>query len=379
MFFGRGKFSFFALGLLTAFLIGCFPVVIPEVTETTWTIDSETIEPIVSGQPIPKRIRWLKGDKINVTFKEDLCMCNGIRNLNLSVSEVNTNGLQGYRFLSGRIGMYGNWYWNSSVGDLNWYWNSSVEDFEKTCAPFIDASNAIKDARRLSKRGDYYFLDSFELSWEAERVLGPLECDPVRSLTLAEKARELAIEEGAKILGFDISGDYGSEISGNHPVITMLRELSNGPNPKIVIRQDGKIITGTDSSGRGVLAGVRPDNRFRTDVKFEFKFSYPQTIAGEIEGEWVLNDETSELEGTWHDPVSKASGKWVLYRFDHIEKAKKLKSMARQMEKFISHQSAVEIKWDAIEKIVVPTKDWDWHACIIGPPGTIGICIPEED
>ena len=180
-------------------------MLIPVVTDTTWIIDSETIEPIVRGQSIPREIQKLKGDKVSITFKEDLCICNGNRNLKLSVSEINTTGLQGFEFLSGRIGMYG-----------NWYWNSSVENLQKTCATFSDASNAINDARRLSKRGDYYFPDSFELIWEAERALGPLECDPVQSMVLAEKAKEIAIEEGAKILDFDISGNYGSEISGDH-------------------------------------------------------------------------------------------------------------------------------------------------------------------
>ena len=118
--------------------------------------------------------------------------------------------------------------------------------------------------------------------WEARAALGPLECDPVRAKTLADKAKQLARNEGAKALGFDITGTYDSEFTGKHPIITRQYALSDQNNPQLVIRQDGQKITGVDGSGTAIFEGTRIEN------VIEFKFSDPQTSNKELEGEWSV-------------------------------------------------------------------------------------------
>jgi hypothetical protein len=117
------------------------------------------------------------------------------------------------------------------------------------CSSFAEAEEAIANAESSSENYEDFYLDGFNLIWEARIALEPQECDPVKAKVLADKASQLAQTEGTKALGFDITGIYNSAFTGDHPIVARHYTLSDQHKPQMVIRQDGQKITGVDGSG----------------------------------------------------------------------------------------------------------------------------------
>jgi len=161
-------------------LYGCYLPVGFE--EDNWIIPSDSIDSIVKGQPIPKRILNLKGSEVSIFFNSDVCPCSKRRMLQLKVSEVSSKSLTGYERSS-----------------YDYFAN-----FPRICKNYAEARTTIDQAFSLAGKSStyqsryYYHRPSFELIWDAVRVADPPECDIEQGKFLAEAALQLARESGAK-------------------------------------------------------------------------------------------------------------------------------------------------------------------------------------
>lgn len=119
--------------------------------------------------------------------------------------------------------------------------------------------------------------------------------------TASLNTQSVAVDEGQNI---DISGVYASEIteSGGRPNFT-----SKQRRMRITLEQNGKTITGTDSSRKIKINGTRNGN------KIEFYI-----IRGnQIDGVWEINADATKLEGKWStDGGGGGSGNWNLTRIE---------------------------------------------------------------
>lgn len=199
--------------------------------------------------------------------------------------------------------------------------------------------------------------------WEARAALEPLVCDPVKAKTLADKANRLARNEGAKALGFDITGTYDSEFTGEHPIVARHYTSIGQHKPQMVISQDGQKITGVDGSGTAILVGTRIENVIK------YKFSYPQTFNRELEGEWVVGYDGLNVSGTWRDPVSNASGEWNLTKIQQENRIESLTNKEKHLQEFFSQRAAIKINYGVIDHITIREKHNEL-AC--GAPYSLG-------
>jgi hypothetical protein len=346
------KISFF-ISICVLSINGCvFPA--PKDTdayETAWYIDSDSIDAIVRDQIVPGKIRQIKGKTIDISFKNDICPCVGKIELSMRVSEVNSRGVKGYEKHSYHSRYFGEWI-------------DPVVDSEQ-CKTFAIASDIIIGAEDSSIMGPNFFLPSYNLIWEAQRALGPPECDSIRAKILAEKAKQIAEDEGAKALGYDITGTWVFEITSNHPDFFYKTEQRNR---NLKIDERGNQIMATDSSGEAILEGQRiEDSAYRSTIKF--KFSSPLYSKNQLEGEWTVID-GSTIEGSWNDPMSTASGKWNLWKTEQKVKAvKRVENLEKHLRKWLSRKQPLEIKWEEIDEIDASTYDIDidWMGCWVIP------------
>ena len=365
----------FGLLAIASILAGCappLPVVYPEdISDTTWLIDAEQIQKIRIGQYLPARVKTIKGKTIEIDFRNEVCSCSKKRKLTVSVLEVGIPGLKGMEVSSG-----------VDVGGVRraFYDLPNEGDYDTQCKSFVVAEESIGEAVKLSdnrysyytdESGGYFFLDSYKLIWEAERAIGPLECDPVRSKILSDKAKDLALGEGARSLGFDISGTYEASIVGidDHPAIAMLFEKSEDSGPVFVIEQIDSRITGSDGSGTAVLEGTRmrdPSSSFSNREIVRFRFFFPESPANQITGEWKIEADGLNFVGTWNEYGSDISHKWDMLRTDLRQEALPIKRKEKYTQKFLAQKAPVHIDWKAIEEIRVWTKDIDWEFCVVG-------------
>ena len=315
-------------------------------------ISPELMNSIVSDQTIPVSERFIPYDirniegssDVKVTFKDDFCACSKQRELRMSVSLVSKTGLSGHQNTTG-FGKY----------------RPDNDEYGDVCSSFVVAFEAITDAIYISLNRTYFYLDSFNLIWEARAALEPLECDPVKAKILANKAKLLARTVGAKALGFDITGTYDSEFTGEHPIVARHYTLRDQHKPQLVIRQDGQKITGVDGSGTAVLVGTRIENVIK------FKFSYPQDFNKELEGEWLVGYDGLNVSGTWRDPVSNASGEWKLMKIQQENKIERWSNKGDHLREFLSRRAPIEIDYEVIDQITVREdhRDWDLE-CGVG-------------
>jgi hypothetical protein len=158
---------------------GCIPVPLPDdigTRHTYTTLDLSAIESNVKDQSVTDKLRRIEGRVIDAYLRDNVCPCSRARVVKMKVSEVDNKKLHGYK--------------RPGTG-----WTPDYEsDPSVSCESFISAKTARSEAERLSKRGSLYFLPSLQLIFESERALSPLECDPIRAKTLADKAIQLAEE-----------------------------------------------------------------------------------------------------------------------------------------------------------------------------------------
>jgi hypothetical protein len=340
------KISFF-ISICVLLINGCvFMAPVPkDINETAWFIDSDSIDAIVRDQSVPGRISRIKGKTIDISFKNDICPCVGKIELSMRVSEVNSRGVKGYEKHSYHSRYFGEWI-------------APVVDSEQ-CKTFAIASDIIIGAEDSSIMGPNFFLPSYNSIWEAQRALGRPECDSIGAIILAEKAKQIAEDEGAKALGYNVTGTWVSEITSNHPDFFNKKEQRN---LKLKIDERGNQITATDSSGEVILDAYRiEDSPYKREIKF--KFSFPPVLVNQLEGEWkVVNGST--IEGSWNDPMSTASGKWNLWKTEQNVKAvKRVENLVKHLQKWLSRKQPLEIKWEEIDEIDAWTNDIDWGAC----------------
>jgi hypothetical protein len=358
----------FFISLCVLSINGCFFVVpVPsgkmsdtKIDDAKWFVSSESIENIVRDQNVPGKIRRIKGETIDIIFKDDFCACSGKGQLRMSVSEVDTRGVKGNEELFGPTLREGISYLVDN------------DEYQKICKPFVAAQKAIFGAIPSSGNGQYYYTESYELIWEAERALRPTECDPVRARILAEKAKQIAEDEGAKALGYDITGTWVSEITSNHPDYFNKKEQRN---LKLKIDERGNQITATDSSGEATLEAYRIEG-FQYPTSVKFKFSSPLVSINQFEGEWEVID-GSTIEGSWNDPITSAFGKWNLRKIGRKIRTENLRKYSpKHLQKWLSQKPPIEIKWKEIDEIDVwelEEGDVDWKGCWVSPLG--GDCI----
>jgi hypothetical protein len=358
------KISFF-ISICVLSINGCIiaPVPVGKVSDTKiydakWFVNSESIENIVREQSVPGRIRQIKGETIGIFFKEDVCPCVENIELRMKVSEVNARGIKGYEKHSFNSLYYGAW--------LHLVVDSAL------CETFATANETIIGAEKSSRNSPNFFPPSYNLIWEAQRALGPPECDSIRAKILAEKAKQIAEDEGANPLGFDITGTWISEITSNHPDYFNKKEQRN---LKLKIDERGNQITATDSSGEATLEAYRIEG-FQYPTSVKFKFSFPLLSINQLEGEWEVID-GSTIEGSWNDPITSAFGKWNLRKMGRNIKAEKLRKYSpKHLQKWLSQKPPIEIKWKEIDEIDVwelEEGDVDWKGCWVSPLG--GDCI----
>jgi len=184
----------------------------------------------------------------------------------MEVSEVNSRAVKGYEKYSAHTDYF--------------KWDNPVVD-SALCKTFASTMEVLFEVEDSSYGPQVIFLPSLELVWEARRALGPLECDIIRAKILAKKAKQIAEDEGAKALGYDITGIWVSKITSNHPDFFSKEEQRN---LELNIDERGNQITATDSSGESALEAYRiEDSVYRNEIKF--KFSSPLIPTNHLEGE----------------------------------------------------------------------------------------------
>jgi len=311
-----------------------------KINDSKWFITSESIENIVRDQFVPVKVRQIKGETIVIFLKEDVCPCVEYIELRMKVSEVNSRGIKGYeKHFSSRY----------------------IVDSEQ-CKTFATANDIIIEAEKSSRNWPNFFPPSYNLIWEAQRALGPPECDSIRAKILAEKAKQLAEDEGAKPLGYDITGTWISEITSNHPDYFSKKEQRN---LKLRIDERGTQITATDSSGEATLKAYR-NEEFQYPTSIKFKFSFPLVSINQLEGDWEVTD-GSTIEGSWNDPITSASGEWNMRKTGQKIKAEELRKYSpKHLQRWLSQKPPLEIKWEEIDEIHVwglEEGDIDWEWC----------------
>jgi hypothetical protein len=342
--FLRKLFLLITFGLATG---GCgyvipLPIYVPEfeVVPANWTMESDLIQSIVENQSASIKLLGIKGNKVRVYFKDSVCPCSDRREIIMKVSEVDSTRVKGYE----RADSYG-------LRKPTFMYKEPLPKAE--CNMTATAEEAISVARKASSRGRYFYPPSYNLIWAAETAVGPPSCNSVRAKALADEAKQVAADEGAKVLGYDLTGIYVSEITGDHPVITKLFGENRHLEPKLTIEQRGNRITGTDSSGKATLKGSRSESNLFSNV-VAFKIAFPSTFKDELEGEWVVRDDGLGMEGIWRGPTGTASGKWNLWKTGQKTKSELYGKKSEEMvRKWISNQSATEIRLKDIESIFV--------------------------
>lgn len=325
-------------------LAGC--VIVPQdIYDTTWTIDSGSFETIFLKQSLRNKKFHLKDRKVDIYLKDHVCPCSNIKVLRMKVSEFNIDNIRGDESQHYILPIYG-------------ISNPDAGDFPVMCKTYWEAKKAIYDASVPSKRGHFIYTPSFELIWEADRAIRPPECDPVRAKILAEKSKQIAEDEGRIALGFDITGTYISEVSGE--LRKYFKEMGQ-IEPKLRIEQNGSTVTGKDFSGNVILKGHRTDeSEIRSVIKF--KFFIPHISRNELEGEWVVDG--LSIKGSWKDPVNNVSGTWNLWNATEQKfKAENadLKS-EKLMWKWWSSMPMTEVNFEDVERINVWVKKvGHWH------------------
>jgi len=339
----QAKILFF-ISISVLSINGCYFGPVPEdISDTTWTINSELIEKIVRDQSVPGRISRIKGKTIVIHFKNDICPCVKNRLLRIRVSEANSKVVKGYEKHPDRASFYGVHIVDSAL-----------------CQTFATANEVIFGAELSSKNPPNFFPPSYNLIWEAQRALGPPECDSIRAKILAEKAKQIAEDEGAKLLGYDITGTWGSKMTSNHPDYFNKKEQRN---LKLTIDERANQITVTDSSGKAALEAYRTEG-FLYPTTVKLKFSFPVVSINQLEGRWEVID-GSTIEGSWSDPITSASGKWNLWKMGReIKAVKSEKNLVKHRRKWLSRAAPLEIKWEEIEMIQGWTKEIDWMWCL---------------
>lgn len=333
---------------------GCIIVPFPkEINDTARTITSESIKTAVAvgsrDQSVPERLGIFTGNRIVISFKNEVCPCVEKRPLSMKVSEVNAKGVKGDEKIPNDRARYYTSYDGIAV-------DSAI------CKTFATAIELIIEAEDSSRNSLNFFPPSYDLIWEAQRALSPLECDSIRAKILAEKAKQVAEDEGATALGYDITGIWDSEITSNHRDFFNKKEQQN---LQLIIDERGKQIRATDSSGEVVLDAYRIEaSPYKREIKF--KFSSPLASIKQLEGEWEVID-GSTIEGSWSDPITSASGKWNLRKMEQKLTVDKLDyNLVKHRRKWLSQKPPLEIKWEEIDSIEVWTKkveEWMW--CIM--------------
>lgn len=349
------KISFFiSISISILLMNGCIIAPLPEkIRDVPQIINSESVENIARDHSDSGSINQIKDKRIFITFKNDVCPCSSRRDIRMKVTEVDSMRVKGYEKTTG-----------SELRIPTMTYDEVKKALSKQeCKTTVIGEEAISAARNSSKRGRYFYPPSYNLIWAAETAIGPPECDGVRAKILADKAKQVAEEEGAKVLGYNLTGIYISEITGSHPVITKYFGENGNLEPRLTIEQRGNRITGTDSSGNAILKGSRfEDTEFNSAV--EFKFSFPSTFKTELKGEWVIRDDGLGMEGFWEDPASDASGGWNLWKAGQKIKAEKYgKRTEKMVRKWLSQKPPLEIKLEEIRMMRFTTKDVDWMWC----------------
>jgi hypothetical protein len=341
---------FISISICTLLLNGCIIFPVPAgISDTSRIITSESIKTAVAvgsrDQSVPERIRIFKGNMIVISFKNDVCPCVGKRYLSMKVSEVDSKGVKGYEKVADGITDYGSWV------------DRQVDP--ALCKTFATAYEIIAEAENSSILGSNFYPPSYNLIWEAQQAMNPLECDSIRAKILAEKAKQIAEDEGAKPLGYDITGTWLSKITSNHSDFFNKKEQRN---LKLIIDEHGNQITATDSSGKATLEAYRIEGfQYKSEIKF--KFSSPLISVNQLEGEWKVIDGLT-IQGSWHDPIGTASGEWNLRKVEQGIKAQKFdKKIYKHLRNWLSQKPPLEIKWEEIGFITVWTKKVDWMLC----------------
>ena len=169
------KYLRFSVILSVLLIIGCVP------TGTHYSIREiphDSIEAIANGQPIPGSFRLIKGHKAWIYLRDKICPCSGRRILTLSISGLNDRGIAGTEKFN----------YVSSVYNVDYQ--------NETCKPFLEVNNTISDVLASYSQSQ----NRLELIWEAEKALGPVECDPIRAKILVDKAKQVAVDEGNLVL-----------------------------------------------------------------------------------------------------------------------------------------------------------------------------------
>ena len=349
----RTKVSLFiSISICILLLNGCIIFPFPEGTrDTFWTINSDSIENIVRVQFVPERIHHIKGNRIKIFFKDDVCPCVNNRWLNMKVSEVNSEGVMGSEINP-------DYYYHNAKGDPVAAQGGPVADSAE-CKTFATANEIIIGAENFSSGGSKFYPPSYNLAWEARRALWPPECNSIRAKSWAKKAKQVAEDEGAKALGYDITGTWVSKITSSHPDFFNnkdKREL------KLIIDERGNQITATDSSGEAALEAYRIEGS-RYDREIKFKFSFPLVSINQLEGKWKVIDGLT-IQGSWNDPVGTASGEWNLRKMEQGIKAQKFdKKIYKHLRNWLSQKPPLKIKWEDIDRIYVFTKEIDLMWC----------------
>lgn len=189
----------FSVVLVSLFMSGCCVPAPSDYRVSNAVIDSDLIDSIVSDKAIPVNERSIPDEILDlefygkagsvdiIRFKDDLCSCSKRRFSLLSVSSVNQKGLNGY------------------VRRPKIYFppRRNNNENENECGVFQEAEKALKGAINSSQNAEYFYLDAFNLIWEAGIALEPLECDPVKAKVLANKAQLLTNTVGVKLLSND--------------------------------------------------------------------------------------------------------------------------------------------------------------------------------
>jgi hypothetical protein len=120
--------------------------------------------------------------------------------------------------------------------------------------------------------------------------------------TIREGDPEGLVGGNAVATRFNLSGTYLSTITSNDSH----RFRGDHKRLEITFEQRGNTITGTDSSGEAEINGILNGDT----VTFVFYMS--SESSAKIHGEWKVNAEGSQLDGSWKIPGGDTSGQWNL-------------------------------------------------------------------